>query len=62
MSITERYPYARCEQCGWIGRISLLITGVGIEELCPECKSDDTTWLSSEEYVQELKETGHDDT
>jgi predicted RNA-binding Zn-ribbon protein involved in translation (DUF1610 family) len=62
MTIQERYPYARCEQCGWMGRITELVYGTSaIDDICPECGLDDTTWMTAEEYVQELKETGHDD-
>ena len=53
------YPYACCDQCGWMGRITELVEGsYFLAEACPECGLDDTTWVTSEEYVQELKECG----
>jgi len=51
--ISELYPKATCEHCGWIGNAMDLQCeemGSSTEELCPECSSPDTWWLTIEEY------------
>lgn len=63
MKIAELYPYAQCGQCGWMGRIIECVAGLhnNDDEACPECGLSDIQWMTSEEYVQELKESGCED-
>ncbi|GJD31487.1 hypothetical protein PMNALOAF_2746 [Methylobacterium adhaesivum] len=43
--MTARDRFAQCDSCGWHGLRADLVPGPGVlDELCPECSSEDTVW------------------